>query len=201
MSWSSDIHVSVFLKQCMVGFCPSLTTRIYFLALRMCFSKLDADGRIMFISRWCSPAEYLAMLYTSKLWGCTVFFRNSALFALSRKHAPEFNAEVAMHDWYVVWMQCRDVCRRRNWPVALWRDACVFMVRGCPFVAHAPFFEAFDAMLQSRSPSLSVSSVLATTLRIHPYELHALLLLCSGSFAFIGSMEAPDSDSEDEDGN
>ena len=67
-------------------------------------------------------------------------------------------------------------------------------------MAHAPFFEAFDAMLQSRYPSLSVSSVLATTLRIHPYELHALLLLCSGSFAVIGSIEGPDSDSEDEDG-
>jgi len=73
------------------------------------------------------------------------------------------------------------------------------MVREHSFVAHAPFFHALDTMLHIGYPTHSVSAVLATTFSIHPYRIHALLLLSSGDFAFIGSMELPGSDSDSED--
>jgi len=73
------------------------------------------------------------------------------------------------------------------------------MVREHPFVAHAPFFDALDTMLHIGYPTQSVSAVLAATFSIHPYRIHALLLLSSGDFAFIGCMELPDSDSEEND--
>ena len=152
------------------------------------------------MSNWCGPEEFLSVLCSSKLWVCARYLRSAALFALSRRHAPEFNVAFPMHCWHEVWKQCSCMLRKKNWPVVLWQDACVFMVREHSFVAHAPFFHALDAMLHIRHPTLSVSTVLAATLSIHPYEIHALLLVRSGDFAFLGSMEFPDSDSEDEDG-
>jgi len=56
-------------------------------------------------------------------------------------------------------------------------------------------------MLHVRHPSWSVRTILATSVRIHPYDINALVLLSSGTFAFVGAMQIPDSESEEENGN
>jgi len=56
-------------------------------------------------------------------------------------------------------------------------------------------------MLHVRHPSWSVRTILATSVRVHPYDINALVLLSSGTFAFVGAMQIPESDSEEENGN
>jgi len=154
----------------------------------------DAFGR-MTILGWCGPEECLSLLYTSRGWCYIGDLRDAALFALSRTRAPVSHTLLRMHDWHQTWNECRDVFRKKNWPLVLWRDACCFLVRGCSFEAHEPFYAALDEMVHTRYPALSVCTVLATTLSIHPYEIHALLLLSFGFFAFVGSTKCCDADS------
>ena len=158
------------------------------------FSNLDENVRSWIMLHWCAPQEYIAMLCCGKLCEEMMFLRSAARFALTRLHLRQCNGTLCMQDWHGVWSQCRDVFCRNVWPLAAWIDACVFPARGCAFVAHSTFVEALDAMLATREPCEHVSSVLAMTVSTYPYEIHALLMLRSGSFAFVGAMESTDAE-------
>ena len=164
----------------------------------MVLPNFDTALGMVFMNTWCGPEDFICVLCCSKLCLGAKYLKSAALFALSRRHVPECKISLPMHRWHDLWQQCCCNFREKKWPVTLWQDACVFMVRECSFVAHAPFFQALDAMLHIRYPTLFVNSVLAATMSIHPYEIHALLLLRSGDFAFVGSMEFADSNFENE---
>ena len=167
----------------------------------MLLINLDDALKMILMSDWCNPSEYFALLCSSKHWSFTEHLRSSALFALSRWHAPECDCALTMRYWYVVWHECKDTFRRKHWDVSLWKDACVLTYHGKLFVAHEPFFYALDAMLAAHYAECTVRSVLATSIRMHPYVINVLLFLSSGAFAFLGAVEIPESDSDEEEGS
>ena len=126
-------------------------------------ADLDHEFKVMLVSRWLGPEDYLALLYTSLHWTCTSFLRSSALFATSRMHAPGAACWGSMQRWHCVWKQCQQVFRDRGWPLELWKLCCTVSLDGTVFVPHGAFFRVLNEMLQAQDGGEEIASVLAVT--------------------------------------
>ena len=107
----------------------------------MVLPNFDTALGMVFMNTWCGPEDFICVLGCSKICQGAKYLKSAALFALSRKHVPECKISLPMHRWHDFWQQCCCNFRKKKWPVTLWQDACVFMVRECSFVGHAPFFK------------------------------------------------------------
>ena len=163
----------------------------------MLLAHVDDAFKNMLLLYWCGPYECVALIQASKLWSCGTFLRGAAFFALSRMHAPGYTSCFAMNYWYSVWKQCKQVFLAKGWPATLWRHSCRFQLGGATFVPHEPFFKAVNDMIGTRIDDDPVASVLATSIEVGNVGLHslnALVLLKSGAFAFVGSLNSEDND-------
>ena len=165
----------------------------------MSFANVDDAFKIAFLSTWCGPYECLSIVRTSKLWSCGFFLRKAACFAASRMHAPGCHSFFVMSHWYCVWKQCEEVFLSKGWLAILWQHSCRFQSRGIPFVPHEAFLKAVNAMIAMHITHDAVASVLATSIDMSMYgfySLSVLVILQSGAFAFVGSCNSENPDSE-----
>ena len=152
------------------------------------------------LRNWCSPADYLAMVSTSKLQSNALVMRGAACFAVSRFHAPGFDSFFPMQQWTSVWNQCVDLFKWKGWSVGLWKHSCRVHWGNFRFVPQEPFYKCLNNMVAMHFAGHSVVSILAVSIEVGYVEsrcgirsIDALLILDSGKFAFLGSFECVNS--------
>ena len=131
---------------------------------RMTLVRVHESVWMEILWNWCGPADYLAMVSTSKLQSNALVLRDAACFAVSRFHAPGFDSFFSMQQWTSVWNQCVDAFRGKGWPVGLWKHSCRVYWGKCRFLPQEPFYKCLNDMAAGHFAGHSVVSVLAASI-------------------------------------